>query len=113
MKNYAIIDKLTKKVVTNIVWDGESPIEDGLSNNYDFVDWDETTKGYPVGIDFVYDFEFSGFIPLKPENSPSFIFDKENWIWTFPIPYPNDGNTYIWNEEMQNWELCVVDSTEN
>lgn len=33
----------------------------------------------------------------------SWLFDGETCSFIPPIPYPEDGKTYVWNEETQNW----------
>jgi hypothetical protein len=30
-------------------------------------------------------------------------------VWSSPIDYPNDGNSYLWNEETQSWDLKIID----
>lgn len=35
----------------------------------------------------------------------SWIFDEETCSFKPPIPYPTDGNGYIWNEETTSWVL--------
>jgi hypothetical protein len=59
-------------------------------------------KNY-AGIGFYYDEIRDAFIPPKPY--PSWILNEDTCLWESPIPYPNDGNNYIWNEEIGNWEL--------
>ena len=39
-----------------------------------------------------------------PKPSPSFIWDKELG-WIAPIPYPNDGLDYFWDENTLSWVL--------
>jgi len=29
--------------------------------------------------------------------------NEETCLWQSPIPYPNDGKVYTWNEEIGNW----------
>lgn len=62
-------------------------------------------KQYP-GPGFYYNPEIDIFIKPKPFNS--WLLD-ENYDWISPVPYPNDGNSYIWNEEIVNWELIERD----
>jgi hypothetical protein len=59
-------------------------------------------KNY-AGIGYYYDKYRDAFIP--PQPFISWIFDEETCNWKPPIPYPNDGKYYIWNESIQNWEL--------
>jgi hypothetical protein len=36
------------------------------------------------------------------------IFNEELCIYEPPIPYPNDGNLYDWNNEQLNWVLVNI-----
>lgn len=45
------------------------------------------------------------FIPPKPFES--WVLNEETCLWGPPIPYPNDGATYIWNEESGDWVEVV------
>lgn len=105
--NYAAIDKTTKIVTNNIDWDGESYLDPYLKEEYKLIPWDETTKGYPVSIGYTYDDVSQSFIPVKPEQNPSFIFDEIDWVWRPPVPYPSDGGSYNWNEDDQRWDLVM------
>jgi hypothetical protein len=33
----------------------------------------------------------------------SWIWNNENWFWDPPIPYPEDGKCYLWNEKFLEW----------
>lgn len=59
-------------------------------------------KNY-AGIGYYYDQYRDAFIP--PQPFISWVFDEETCNWKAPIPYPNNGNNYRWNESIQNWEL--------
>jgi hypothetical protein len=58
-------------------------------------------KNY-AGIGYYYDSIRDAFIPPKP--FPSWTLDEFSCLWQSPIPYPNDGKTYTWNEETGNWK---------
>jgi hypothetical protein len=58
-------------------------------------------KNY-AGIGYYYDEQRDAFISPKPY--PSWILNEDTCLWESPIPYPNDGNTYQWNEETGNWQ---------
>lgn len=34
----------------------------------------------------------------------SWLFDEDTLVWSAPVPYPNDGNDYVWDEEFQSWD---------
>jgi hypothetical protein len=56
-----------------------------------------------AGIGYYYDSIRDAFIPPKP--FPSWILNEQSCLWQSPIPYPNDGNKYYWNEETQQWNI--------
>lgn len=58
-------------------------------------------RGNFAGIGYIYDEENDVFYPPKQHNS--WILDKQRWEWVAPIPYPNDGKGYFWDEENQSW----------
>lgn len=74
-------------------------------------DWKQTSynksfrKNF-AGIGFTYDKARDAFIPPKPFES--WILNENSCIWEAPIPYPNDGNTYKWNEVSQSWDLVSI-----
>lgn len=59
-------------------------------------------KNY-AGIDFVYDPVLDAFIPPKPY--PSWLLNTSTCQWEAPVPYPEDGKVYVWDEESQSWVL--------
>ena len=127
MAHYAIIDE--NNIVTYIhVGKDESDIV--LGDNGNPINWEtyynakrtsyntnggiHYTNGIPsenqskafrknyAGIGYYYDETRDAFIPPKPY--PSWILNQDSCIWESPIPYPNDGNNYTWNEDTGNWE---------
>lgn len=64
------------------------------------------TGGTPLrknfaGIGFIYDRNRDAFIPPKPYNS--WVLDENSCTWNSPVPYPQDGKNYKWDESQQNW----------
>ena len=57
-------------------------------------------KNY-AGIGYTYDETRDAFISSKPY--PSWLLNESTCLWESPVPYPNDGNFYEWNEEAQSW----------
>lgn len=47
--------------------------------------------------DHIHDVFYSG------SPYPSWILNQETWLWNAPVPYPDDGKEYVWNEESKNW----------
>tara|TARA_A100001388_G_scaffold212003_1_gene162456 strand:- start:233 stop:619 length:387 start_codon:yes stop_codon:yes gene_type:complete len=40
---------------------------------------------------------------------PSWIFNKTTYYWDPPVAYPDDGNTYMWNESLKDWVQTAPD----
>ena len=65
-------------------------------------------KNY-AGIGYTYDKDRDAFIP--PSTFPSFLLNEETCLWEAPVPYPTDGERYIWNEEELEWVLQTLDDS--
>lgn len=57
-------------------------------------------KNY-AGIGFMYDRKRDAFIP--PQPFPSWVSNDFSCLWEAPVPYPDDGGFYVWNEATQSW----------
>jgi hypothetical protein len=61
-------------------------------------------KNY-AGIGYKYDQERDAFIPPKPFNK--WVLNEDTCRWESPVPYPDDENQYVWNDNKSEWELIV------
>ena len=59
-----------------------------------------TRKNY-AGIGFTYDAGRDAFIPPKPY--PSWVLNEATCRWDAPVPMPDDGKLYRWDEETLSW----------
>jgi hypothetical protein len=57
-------------------------------------------KNY-AGIGYTYDAQRDAFIPPKP--FASWLLDEDTCFWKAPLPYPDDGNRYEWDEDSLSW----------
>ena len=64
-------------------------------------------KNY-AGIGFTYDAERDAFILPKPYES--WLLVEETCQWEAPVPYPDDGLMYSWNEEIIDWEATSFEA---
>ncbi len=62
----------------------------------------QNRKNY-AGIGYKYDVTRNAFIPPAPY--PSWVIDENTCVYEAPVPYPDDGNSYGWNEQMDNWVI--------
>ena len=80
---------------------------DFLNKLYNYPFWvqtftDGTRKNY-AGKGYTYDEDRDAFIP--PKSYPSWTtFNETTCRWQSPIPFPNDGKNYTWNEKTTSWD---------
>ena len=110
---------LKVEVVSNDIATTEKAGVDFLNNLYGSRDvWKQTSYntyagvhllgGTPfrknhAGINYSYDQTRDAFIPPKPYNS--WILNETTCQWDAPVAYPEDGQSYSWNEETQQWDV--------
>jgi hypothetical protein len=99
MRRFAEIDD-TKTVTRVIMADSYSWLVDNLGGV-----WVETytdgTRYNHAGIGFTYDEGRDAFIPPKPFES--WVLDEDTCLWQAPVPYPEDGESYTWDEQAGDW----------
>jgi hypothetical protein len=59
-------------------------------------------KNY-AGIGYTYDETRDAFIPPKPYAS--WVLSESTCCWQAPTTMPDDGQRYVWNESITNWEV--------
>lgn len=111
MAHYAFIDE--NNIVTEVITGrNETETEDGVFWEVFYgelrgqkclrTSYHGNIRKQFAGIGYTYDHEADVFI--SPQPYPSWTLDA-NYDWIAPVPYPNDGHYYIWNESTQSWEL--------
>ena len=112
MAHFAYVN--AKGIVEQVIVAEQDVIDSGLFGNsnswiktsYNTIGGIHKLGGTPLrknfaGIGYTYDATRDAFIPPKPFKS--WLLNENTCLWDAPIPYPNDGNMYIWNEEQLNW----------
>ena len=60
-----------------------------------------------AGIGYIYDSSvvIDGVVGVfyAPQPYPSWILNTSTYLWEAPVPYPNDGKSYTWDEATQSW----------
>lgn len=107
-----VIDGVVARVIV-----AEREFIDSLPNSQQWIQTSYNTKdgvhvlgGTPLrknfaGIGFTYDPARDAFIP--PQTMPSWVLSEETCNWHPPIPYPQDGNKYEWDEKSVSWVLVT------
>lgn len=54
-----------------------------------------------AGVGHRYDPDRDAFI--LPQPYPSWVLDEDTCSWVAPVPYPNDGLDYVWDEASVSW----------
>jgi hypothetical protein len=101
-KYWAHLDN--NRIVTQVVVATEEYIASGrlgLPQN-----WVETSptgefRKHFAGIGYTYDLTLNAFISPKP--FPSWVLNQSTCSWEAPIPYPEDGKYYVWDENTLSW----------
>lgn len=57
-------------------------------------------KNY-AGIGYTYDLQRDAFIAPRPYAS--WHLNESSCLWEAPVPYPDDGRWYTWDEDTTNW----------
>jgi hypothetical protein len=105
--------KVENGIVTQVIVAEQSFINTGLVG--DPKSWIQTSynthggqhpEGRPLrknyaGIGYSYDAVRDAFIPPKPFNS--WVLNEETCLWNAPVPMPEDGKIYTWDEEQTTW----------
>jgi hypothetical protein len=110
MSHFAlVIDGIVEQVIV-----AEQDFIDGLPNAASWVQTSYNTHGgqhrygggVPLrknyaGIGYTYDAIRDAFIPPQPYTSWSL--NEDECLWYPPIPYPEDGKLYNWDEATLSW----------
>jgi hypothetical protein len=118
MAHYAFLDE--NNIVVEVITG-----KDESDTSYDWEEWYSNFRGKPckrtsyntqgnthikggtpyrknyAGIGYTYDPDRDAFIPPRPYDS--WILNEDTCLWDAPVPYPTDGNYYVWEEETLSW----------
>ena len=117
MANFAKLDNhnividvnvVDNNVINNLPFPESEPVGVQFLTEWSggYTNWKQTSynasfrKNY-AGIGYSYSSDLDAFIAPKPY--PSWLLNTNTCQWQAPIPYPNDGNKYIWDEATQSW----------
>lgn len=117
MANFAKLDEnnividvnaLNNDVINNLPFPDSEPVGVEFLTQWSggYSNWKQTSynnnfrKNY-AGVGYSYSVDLDAFIPTKP--FPSWLLNTSTCQWEAPVPYPNDGKPYHWDEETQSW----------
>lgn len=116
MAHWAEIDS-DNKVIRVLVTDNNDPngdegyqwLVDTFGGNWVKTSYNANIRKKFAGIGDTYDRIRDAFIPEKPAEG--LVFNEEDWSWHPPIPMPDDGKSYGWNNDNMSWEEVISEQS--
>jgi hypothetical protein len=103
------VDIVSNEVINNLPFPESEPVGivfltqwAGSEKNWKQTSYNANFRKHYAGIGFSYDSRLDAFIPPSPY--PSWVLDENMCIWISPVPYPNDGKYYVWDETTVSWK---------
>lgn len=106
MSHFAEIDE-NNVVLRVLVGDNNMPNEgydwfvENLGGTWVKTSYNGNIRKNFAGIGYTYDEERDAFIPPKPFES--WTLNEITCRWQAPVPYPQDGRIYRWDEDTLTW----------
>ena len=112
-ENYIVTEVIVGKDESNFDWEryyGDIRGQLCKRTSYNTIGGVHKNGGTPLrknyaGLGFIYDPNRDAFISPKPY--PSWFLNEETCRWEAPVPYPNDGQLYSWDESTKSWVLSI------
>lgn len=107
MSHWAELDE-NNVVLRVLVGDNNDPSEgydwliENLGGRWVKTSYNGNIRVRYAGVGYTYREDLDAFIAPKP--FPSWVLDEATTEWVPPVPRPEDGFDYYWNEELQQWE---------
>lgn len=73
----------------------------GVSTNWRQTSYNGNIRKNYAGIGYTYDAARDAFI--SPQPFPSWVFNENTCGWDAPVPMPQDGKVYRWDEGITSW----------
>jgi hypothetical protein len=78
----------------------------GLAGEWKQTSYNGNFRGRYAGLGYRYDETLDAFI--TPQPFPSWTLDEATFQWAAPVPYPDDGEPYVWDENLLNWTPATL-----
>jgi hypothetical protein len=78
----------------------------GLAGEWKQTSYNGNFRGRYASAGYTYDESRDAFIP--PQPFPSWTLDEATFQWAAPVPYPDDGEPYVWDENLLNWTPATL-----
>jgi hypothetical protein len=99
LNTYFLIDSSSNTITNVFSWNGD--IDNYVVPDGFFVKQRTFDSGWINSF-------WNGVKAIEPRPYPSWILDTNNETWVSPVPKPNDGKDYQWNEETSSWKEIIT-----
>ena len=72
-----------------------------LGGNWKQTSYNGNIRKHYAGIGYTYDAAIDAFVP--PQPYPSWVLNNATAEWVAPVPMPDDGAMYSWDEDTLSW----------
>lgn len=114
MAYYALLDE--NNIVTGVIKGiDETELIEGLDTETWYgnfhhqrcvrTSYNDRIRGHYAGIGDRYDDQLDIFV--APQPFPSWTMTNDGW-WQPPVPFPNDGGRWSWDEATQSWVITDI-----
>ena len=73
----------------------------GLTSKWKQTSYNATIRKNYAGVGYKYDAQRDAFI--APQTFPSWVLNEDTCRWNAPVPYPENGKNYKWDESSALW----------
>lgn len=118
-KNYVVIDvnAVNNSDILDLPFPESEPVGIAFLTVWSggYTNWRQTSynnnfrKNY-AGVGYIYDAARDAFIPPQPYQS--WLLNEDTCRWEPPVPYPNNGEMYVWDEETTSWIVYQAQTLE-
>lgn len=108
MAHYAFLNE--NNIVTEVIV-GKDEDEDGVNWEEHYANirgqlckrtsYNNNIRKNYAGVGYSYRADIDVFIP--PQPYASWLLNEDTYLWEPPVPKPDDGQYYRWNEETVSW----------
>lgn len=102
------VNVVNNEDIQNLEFPESEPVGIEFLNNWagTVFTWKQTSynnnfRNNYAGIGYTYDAGRDAFIP--PQPFASWVLNEDSCLWDAPVPYPEDGGTYKWDEDSLSW----------
>ena len=90
---------------------GAAFCESLLGGNWKQTSYNGNIRKNYAGIGFTYNPDIDAFVPPKPFDS--WVLNNDTAQWEAPVPMPEDGQMYQWDEDTTAWVLVPAEPAGN